>query len=86
VADYIILADEKTMTDTKTEPKHYTDFPITPIDAIEVWGVGFSIGNAIKYMARAGKKDGETTLDDLRKARWYLNREIERLEKTSAGQ
>lgn len=74
------------MSDTKTEPKHYTDLAITPIDAIEVWGVGFSIGNAIKYMARAGKKDGESPLDDLRKARWYLTREIERLEKASAGQ
>ena len=48
------------------------------IDAIEAWGLGFCLGNAIKYIARAGKKDPAKTLEDLRKARWYLEREIAR--------
>ena len=73
------------MADDKTNPKHYTDFSITPVDAIEAWKLEFSLGNAVKYIARAGKKAGETSLDDLRKAQWYLNREIERQEKANAG-
>lgn len=67
------------MKDEKTQPRHYTDFSITPIDAIEIWGLGFSTGNAVKYIARAGKKEGETALDDLKKAQWYLSREIKRI-------
>ena len=74
------------MPQDKINPKHYTDFSITPVDAIEVWGLNFSLGNAVKYIARAGHKAGEPSLDDLRKAQWYLNREIERQEKAAAKQ
>ena len=59
----------------------YNTGSIEVIDAIEDWGFGegFNRGNAIKYIARAGKKNPETEIEDLRKARWYINEEIKRL-------
>ncbi len=62
-------------------PSHYTDSDVEPIVAIEAWGLGFNLGNSVKYIARAGKKDPEKTLEDLKKSRWYLDREIANLEK-----
>ena len=61
-----------------TKPPHYTFSDIEPIDAIEAWELGYHRGNAVKYIARAGRKGDE--LEDLMKARWYLEREIKRLE------
>jgi len=61
-------------------PPHYTMGGIEVIDAIEAWQLGFHLGNALKYIARAGKKDPAKVVEDLRKARWYLEREIARLE------
>jgi hypothetical protein len=49
------------------------------IKVIEAWGLGFCLGNCVKYIARAGKKDNAVLLDDLKKARWYLDREIMRI-------
>jgi len=67
-------------TDEVEHPRHYTDHPsgVECIDIAEHFG--FSLGNAIKYIWRAGLKTKDVLLD-LRKARWYLNREIARLEK-----
>lgn len=56
-------------------PSHYTRGGIEAIDAIEAWSLGFNLGNVIKYVARAGHKG--QTLEDLRKARWYIDREID---------
>lgn len=50
------------------------------IAAIEAWGLGFALGSALKYIARAGRKPGADALVDLRKARFYLDREIGRME------
>lgn len=68
--------------DTKTEPKHYTDIPKgqQSIEIIETYGLGFCLGNCIKYILRAGRKEDETILDDLKKAKWYLDRFINSLE------
>ena len=55
-------------------PKHYTFSKVQPIDAIEAWGLGFCLGNAVKYIARADAKGSR--LEDLKKARWYLDRQI----------
>lgn len=57
-------------------PAHYggADDPYEAIKVIEAWGLGFALGNAVKYIARAGKKGDR--LEDLKKARWYLDREI----------
>lgn len=43
---------------------------------MEKWELGYLLGNALKYIQRAGKKDGATELTDLKKARWYLQRHI----------
>ena len=65
---------------TVDHPKHYNAGRIEVIDAIEDWGLGFHLGNVVKYCARANHKD--KPLEDLKKAQWYINRAIEKLEKT----
>lgn len=61
---------------SKTSPQHYqlrNGFQV--IDLTET--LDFCSGNVVKYVARAGNKDGESALDDLLKAKWYLERKIE---------
>lgn len=60
-------------------PDHYggADNPYEAIKVIDAWGLDFSLGNAVKYICRAGKKSD--LLEDLKKARWYLDHAIERL-------
>lgn len=62
--------------DPVRHPPHYKAGGIETIDAIEAWGLGFHLGNAVKYISRAGKKDPTKRLEDLRKAAWYLERAI----------
>lgn len=61
-------------------PSHYGGAadPFEAIKVIEAWGLGFCLGNTVKYIARAGKKG--SLLEDLKKGRWYLDRAITRLE------
>lgn len=73
-------APRKQKCDTVNHPSHYTDGKIEPIDYIEDKGLDFHLGNAVKYISRAGKKDPATKVEDLKKAVWYLAREIEREE------
>jgi len=54
------------------------------IKVIEAWGLGFCLGNALKYICRAGRKYGADTITDLEKAAWYLSREIEQRKKWRA--
>ena len=67
---------------TVDHPSHYggKDNPYEAIKVIEAWELDFSLGNVVKYVSRAGKKD-PSLLQDLRKARWYLDRYISNLEK-----
>jgi hypothetical protein len=58
-------------------PPHYQLGGIEVIDAIEAWELGFNLGNSVKYIARAAHKG--KPIEDLEKARWYLDREIKRL-------
>jgi hypothetical protein len=74
------------MTDAINHPAHYGgDTVYEAIKVVEAWGLGFCLGNAVKYICRAGKKAPHdavkdlATIEDLKKAAWYLNREIERL-------
>lgn len=67
--------------DVVNHPSHYTDGNIEVMDFIEDKQLNFARGNVIKYVSRAGKKDPNKELEDLKKSMWYLNREIERLEK-----
>lgn len=62
------------MSDVINKPAHYTRGGVETIDAIEAWGLGFRLGNCVKYLSRAGHKGDR--LEDLKKARWYLEREI----------
>lgn len=73
------------MAEDKINPKHYAELTPQPIDVIEGWGLGFCLGNAVKYISRAGRKTGEDIITDLKKARWYLDREIARREKNEAA-
>jgi hypothetical protein len=60
-------------------PKHYTLGGIEVIDAIEAWSLGFHLGNVVKYIARSAHKGSR--VEDLKKGRWYLDREIRRIER-----
>lgn len=57
-------------------PTHYLAGGLEVIDIIEVFKLGFNLGNTVKYILRAGKKAESSDVDDLRKAQWYLRREI----------
>ena len=75
------MTEEKKSTDAVDHPAHYdgADNPYEAIKVIEAWGLGFCLGNTVKYLARAGKKGA--ALEDLKKAAWYLNRHIEAMER-----
>lgn len=72
------------MTDSVNRPKHYNQHPsgVECIDIAEHYN--FNLGNAIKYIWRAGLK--QDRLEDLRKAMWYLSREIERIIKEKSNE
>ena len=63
-----------------TTPTHYQG-TIQPIDLINAQNLNFNLGNVVKYVCRAGKKQGENVLSDLDKAKNYINYEIERIKK-----
>lgn len=67
--------------DPVNHPSHYTSHP-SGVECIQVTEhMNFNIGNAVKYLWRAGLKDSQPTLQDLQKARWYIEREIQRVGK-----
>jgi len=70
-------------------PSHYggADNPYEAIKVIEAWEADFNIGTTLRYLCRCGKKTiggsaEEMRLEDLKKARWYLDREIQNIEKS----
>ncbi len=67
-------------------PTHYggENNPYEAIKVIDAWDLGFSLGNTVKYISRAGKKESDKELQDLKKAMWYLQHHIENLEKKQA--
>ena len=73
------MAIQKLMEEKKNEnvnhPKHYTVKGIEPIEYIESHDFNFNLGNVIKYVSRADYKGSE--IEDLKKAKWYLEKEIE---------
>ena len=64
-------------------PDHYggSENVYEAIKVIDAWDLGFSLGNTVKYISRAGKKNKEKELEDLKKAAWYLEHHINQLEK-----
>lgn len=75
------VKEEVKENDMVNNPNHYggKDNIYEAIKVIEAWNCNFNIGNAVKYLSRAGKKDN--IVQDLSKAIWYINREIENLNK-----
>ena len=73
---YIFEEKEKEMIN---HPSHYNQGKYEAIDVIEDWKLNFNLGNTVKYISRAGHKDD--IIQDLKKSLWYLQREIDRLEK-----
>lgn len=76
---------ERMAKEKVNHPKHYggEHNQYEAIKVIEAWDLGFSLGNVVKYVSRAGKKDKDRELEDLEKARWYLDREINKLKNAS---
>ena len=74
------MSDESSH-DPVNNPSHYGGLgnPYQTINVIEAWELNYRLGNVVKYISRAGKKGQR--IEDLKKAQWYLNREIELLEK-----
>ena len=72
---------EEQICDAVNHPSHYTSGSIEVIDFIEDQKLPYHLGNAMKYICRAGKKDPDKTTEDLRKAVWYIERYIRLLEK-----
>ena len=66
--------------DAVNHPSHYTDGGIETIDFIEAKKLPYHLGNAVKYISRAGKKDQNKTIEDLQKAVLYIERYIKVLE------
>ena len=61
-------------------PSYYgSDTTYETIKVIEAWQLDFCLGNAVKYISRAGKKDPDKTVEDLQKAVWYIQRRIGQL-------
>jgi len=61
-------------------PQHYGgDTTYETIKVIEAWNLDFHLGNAVKYISRAGIKNPEKKIEDLQKAIWYINRKIQSL-------
>jgi hypothetical protein len=69
------------MSDMVNHPSHYTFGKFEVIDVIEDWKLNYNMGNAVKYVARAEHKGNK--IEDLQKAIWYLQREIDRFSRGS---
>lgn len=59
---------------------YYCNGGVEAIEFIDTHNLNFNLGNVVQYVSKAGRKDGEDTLTALKKAQWYLKREIHRLE------
>jgi hypothetical protein len=70
------------MSEQVNHPQHYggEENIYEAIKVIEAWDLDFHLGNTVKYISRAGKKDVDKELQDLKKALWYLERKIQNLE------
>ena len=72
-----VIDQKKPAAEQVNHPQHYGgDNTYETIKVIEAWGLDFHLGNTVKYVSRAGKKDPAKELEDLKKAAWYLERAI----------
>ena len=77
------IEEHKAKREAVDHPDYYKTGGIEAIDVIEAWDLDFCLGNTVKYISRAGRKS-DKVLEDLQKAAWYLNREIERRKKNKS--
>lgn len=78
--DREIPGTEPTETEDPIKPSYYNDTKISPIDVIDDWQLDFYLGSTLKYIKRAGKKNGNSAIQDLKKVAFYIEREIKNLE------
>lgn len=78
---YSEIPEDVNKNDLVNHLSHYADRKIDVIDYIEDKGLGFCLGNAIKYISRAGKKEQSKEVENLLKAIWYISRRIEQISK-----
>ena len=72
--------DATSVKNDPVNPNHYKALGnYSAIHVIEAWNLGYHLGQVLKYVQRAGKKNGETTLQDLEKAFWYFQRYMHKL-------
>ncbi len=76
----VVWAPDGGPTDPVDRPSHYVRLKPEPLDVIQKWGLSFARGSAVKYIARAGHKEGASEATDLRKAIALLQKEVARLE------
>ena len=71
--------EDSCMQEQVNHPSHYggKDNPYEAIKVIDAWNLDFCLGNVVKYVSRAGKKDNNSKEQDLKKALWYLEHELE---------
>ena len=83
----VTAEDAGTIDKAVDHPSYYggADNTYEAIKVIDAWGLGFCLGNAVKYICRAGNKLGNSKLQDLKKAVWYCQHEIEKIEKEKAA-
>ena len=83
ISSYLDSQPDKQPSEAVNHPVHYggAESAYEAIKVIEAWRLGFCLGNVVKYISRAGKKGSK--VEDLKKAQWYLAREIEKLEQLS---
>ena len=84
--DRVLAENSLTENDPVNHPSHYTDGGIETLDFIVAKKLDFFLGQVCKYISRAGKKDPAKELEDLKKARFYLERKIELLEKAEKSE
>lgn len=75
-----LLSKDSPTHDMVNSPSHYTAGGIETIDFIEAKELDYCLGNCVKYISRAGKKEKSKKVEDLKKAAWYLHRAISNLE------
>jgi hypothetical protein len=73
------------MAEKVNHPDHYggEDNTYEAIKVIEAWDLNFHLGNVVKYISRAGKKS-KNSIEDLKKAEWYLSRYVQFIQKTNS--
>jgi len=81
-SDFIASLEASPTEFTPIRPAHYESGKISPLDFIEDKGLNFHLGNALKYIVRAGKKDPSKLVEDLDKAMFYLQRHIEKVDES----